>query len=139
MTDVIIIEQCCHCHRNLSVDKLTHNKSSNVYYCSDTADCRIAQGQNQERLHKDSTGAHSHFTKPNFSFHYRQSGCGNAFTGFVVGTSVFFGSWIYAIKTYGWFLGLGLGWIPSFFLGIMAAIFWPVAVLVILGILIFSY
>jgi hypothetical protein len=58
--------------------------------------------------------------------------------GFFVGVSVFFGSWAYAIKTYGWFLGLGLGWIPSFFLGFMAGMFWPIAIILILGLLLFS-
>ena len=31
----------------------------------------------------------------------------------LLGILTFFGCWIYAVATYGWFLGLSLGWIPS--------------------------
>ena len=32
---------------------------------------------------------------------------------FLVTATAFFGSWAYAITTYGWFLGGTLGWIPA--------------------------
>ena len=138
MSDVIVIEQCCYCHRNLSLDKLIHNESKDIYYCSDSDDCRLAQEQAHENPVREITREHARPTGKVWSYQYRQSSCGNALTGFLVGVGVFFGCWIYAIKTYGWFLGLGLGWIPSFFFAVMAGMFWPLAVLIILGILIFS-
>lgn len=50
---------------------------------------------------------------------------------YVTSIAVFFGAWIFAVKTYGWFLGLTFGWIPSVFLGIIIAVLVP-PVLVIL-------
>lgn len=37
-----------------------------------------------------------------------------------VGIAVFLGGWVYAIATYGFFLGAGLGWLPAAFLGVIA-------------------
>ena len=37
----------------------------------------------------------------------------------------FFGSWIYCAVSYGYLLGVGLGWLPSLFVATLAAIFWP--------------
>lgn len=31
----------------------------------------------------------------------------------------FFGCWIYSIAAFGWFLGLGLGWLPSYFIALI--------------------
>jgi len=138
MSDVIVVEQCCYCHRNLSVEKLIHNESKDVYYCSDLDDCRNAQEQNHEQPTRYNGRVKGTFSHPHLRFHYKQSSCGNALMGFFVGISVFFGSWVYAIKAYGWFLGLGLGWIPSFFLGIIAGMFWPIAIILILVLLLFS-
>lgn len=42
----------------------------------------------------------------------------------------FTSGWAYAIYGYGFFLGVGLGWIPSFFLAMFAAWVWPLTVLV---------
>jgi hypothetical protein len=39
--------------------------------------------------------------------------------GLIAGILTFFGCWIYCIAAYGFFLGVGLGWLPS---GIIAAI-----------------
>ena len=33
----------------------------------------------------------------------------------IIGIIIFFIGWIYAISTFGFFLGLGLGWIPALF------------------------
>jgi hypothetical protein len=41
---------------------------------------------------------------------------------FCAGAAVFFACWIYAALTYGWFLGISLGWIPSAFFGVVAAL-----------------
>lgn len=138
MSDVIVIEQCSYCRRNLSADKLVFNETRQVYYCADAEDCRLAQGQSQGAADGPTARGYGHPGQSNFKLHYRQSSCGSALLGLFVGISVFFGSWGYAIKSYGWFLGLGLGWIPAFFLGIMAGMFWPAALLIILGLLLFS-
>ena len=42
----------------------------------------------------------------------------------VASVVTFFGCWIYCISTYGFLLGVGLGWLPS---GIVAAIVFPIA------------
>jgi hypothetical protein len=57
--------------------------------------------------------------------------------GKVVGIVTFIASWIYAIANYGLFLGLGLGWIPSIFIGVLAGITWPL--LLIIGGLLLLY
>ena len=138
MSDVIVIEQCCYCQRNLSADKLVFNENRKIYYCADTEACHFAQEQNQDTGERPTAKDYGHPGHSTFKLQYRQSSCGSALLGLFVGISVFFGSWGYAIKTYGWFLGLGLGWIPSFFLGILAGMFWPAALLIILGLLLFS-
>lgn len=50
----------------------------------------------------------------------------------IVGTISFIASWIYAIATYGFFLGVGLGWIPSLVIGFLAGLLWPLIGLVLL-------
>ena len=50
-------------------------------------------------------------------------------------------AWIYAIASYGFFLGLGLGWIPSAIIGALVGFLWPllvVAGLIFLGIIIYA-
>jgi len=138
MTDVIIIERCCYCHRNLSKDRLNYSPADNTYFCKDTEDCLEARSEVIEpEVLTGSEQEQNRYFNRSFNFHYKQSGCGGALMGFLVGISVFFGSWIYAIKTYGWFLGLALGWIPSLFLSVFAAMFWPVAILVFLWLILF--
>lgn len=53
-----------------------------------------------------------------------------------VGVVAFFGCWIYAIATYGWFLGLAFGWIPSLMIATIAIALSPVLLLVLLLLLI---
>ena len=49
-------------------------------------------------------------------------------------------SWIYAAVSWGFLIGLGLGWIPSIFIGIIAGAIWPLLVLVfIAGLAIIGY
>lgn len=49
----------------------------------------------------------------------------------------FIGCWIYTIAHYGFFLGLGLGWIPSLFIAALAGLIWPlIAVVLTIGIII---
>jgi hypothetical protein len=61
----------------------------------------------------------------------------------IVGFCTFWGCWIYAIATYGWFLGLGVGWIPSLFIayifGLLAGVLWPLLLLGMLAILYMSF
>ncbi|MBR0681133.1 hypothetical protein GXW74_11600 [Roseomonas eburnea] len=53
---------------------------------------------------------------------------GAGLTGFVV----FFGSWVYCIAHYGFLLGVGLGWLPSLIVAVVAAALWPIAALLLL-------
>ena len=47
-------------------------------------------------------------------------------TGYVITfVIIFIGSWIYAIATYGFFLGVGLGWFPALVIAGLASLFWP--------------
>lgn len=56
-------------------------------------------------------------------------------TGFVV----FVGSWIYCIATYGYLLGVGLGWLPSIIVAVIAGFLWPLIALAIVVILWFAF
>jgi len=54
----------------------------------------------------------------------------------LIGVIVFFGCWVYAIMTYGWFLGLALGWIPSIFIAGIAILLSPlIGVALIIGLI----
>jgi hypothetical protein len=48
---------------------------------------------------------------------------------------VFLCCWIYCISTYGFLLGVGLGWLPSAIVATIAAALWPI--LIIVGIKLF--
>ena len=55
----------------------------------------------------------------------------------LVAVGVFLGCWIYAIAEYGWFLGLGLGWVPAFFIAAFAYflfwfLFWVAVILLVI-------
>lgn len=64
----------------------------------------------------------------------RRNGVGGYRIGFwVTWVLVFLGAWAYAIATYGWFLGLALGWIPAAIIGALAGAVWPLWVLLIGG------
>jgi hypothetical protein len=52
---------------------------------------------------------------------------------------VFVTSWIYCIATYGFLFGVGLGWLPSLIVGGLAALLWPLlVVLIVIAIIYFS-
>jgi hypothetical protein len=51
----------------------------------------------------------------------------------------FIASWIYCISSYGYFLGISLGWIPSIIAASIAAIIWPIAVLAMIAMAIFLF
>ena len=41
---------------------------------------------------------------------------------------VFVGCWIYCIASYGFLLGVGLGWLPSGIVATITSFLWPIAV-----------
>lgn len=48
------------------------------------------------------------------------------------GVPTFLACWAYAIATYGWFLGGGLGWLPALCIAGLVGILWPLVLLVAL-------
>lgn len=55
----------------------------------------------------------------------------------IVGVVTFFGCWIYAVATYGWFLGLAFGWIPSLIVAGIATLLSPIiAILLLIGVVV---
>ena len=58
----------------------------------------------------------------------------------VVGVVTFLGCWIYAIATYGWFLGLAFGWIPALIITIIITLLSPViAILLLIAVIILLF
>jgi hypothetical protein len=49
---------------------------------------------------------------------------------------LFIGCWIYCIATYGFLLGVGLGWLPSAIVATIVSLFWP---LLVLGLIVLVY
>ncbi len=45
---------------------------------------------------------------------------------------IFIGSWIYCIASYGFLIGVGLGWFPSLIAAAILSIFWPLLVLAVI-------
>lgn len=44
---------------------------------------------------------------------------------FITWFIVFIGSWIYCIASYGYLMGVGLGWLPSLIVATVAGYLWP--------------
>lgn len=60
--------------------------------------------------------------------------------GFITAAIAFIACWIYAVISWGLLLGIGLGWIPSLFIGAIAGFIWPLLALVlVLGIGVVAY
>lgn len=57
---------------------------------------------------------------------------------YIVGGIAFVIAWIYAIASYGFFLGVGLGWLPAAVIGFIAGVLWPL-VLFAAAILLFLF
>ena len=56
----------------------------------------------------------------------------------ITGGITFIACWIYAIVKWGFLLGVGLGWIPSFFIAVIAGFLWPLlASLLLIALLLF--
>lgn len=58
---------------------------------------------------------------------------------YIVGGIVFLLAWLYAVVTYGLFLGLGLGWLPALVIGFIAGILWPFILLLLLGLAAYAF
>jgi hypothetical protein len=59
----------------------------------------------------------------------------------ITGSLAFIASWVYAAISWGFLLGVGLGWVPAIFIGIIAGFIWPLIVLalvLIIGVIAFS-
>lgn len=56
--------------------------------------------------------------------------------GFITGAIAFIACWIYAIVSWGFLLGVGLGWIPSLFIAVIAGFIWPLLALALVVILV---
>lgn len=50
-------------------------------------------------------------------------------------TLTFIGCWIYCIASYGFLLGVGLGWIPSLITAFIVSFFWPLILLAIIALI----
>ncbi len=60
--------------------------------------------------------------------------------GFITGAITFIACWIYAIVSWGFLLGVGLGWIPSLFIAVIAGFIWPLLALVlVVGIAVIAF
>ena len=59
---------------------------------------------------------------------------------YFIGSVVFIGVWIYAIVSWGFLIGIAIGWVPALIAGAIAGFLWPLAILIalILAILIFG-
>jgi hypothetical protein len=52
----------------------------------------------------------------------------------ITGLIIFVGAWIYCIVTYGFLLGVGLGWLPAAITAVVAGLLWPlIAAVLLLG------
>lgn len=61
---------------------------------------------------------------------------GAVITAFIV----FIGSWIYCIAEYGYLLGVGLGWLPSIIVAVIAGALWPlIAIAIVVGIAVIAF
>lgn len=52
---------------------------------------------------------------------------------------VFIGSWIYCIAEYGFLFGVGLGWLPSLIVAVIAGLLWPLICIIIFIFLMMVY
>ena len=55
----------------------------------------------------------------------------------ITGILTFIPTWIYCIYKYGFLLGVGLGWLPSMIVAFIAALIWPVILILIMLCIIF--
>lgn len=55
----------------------------------------------------------------------------------LIGILTFISSWIYAIVSYGWFLGIAFGWIPALIIAFISAFLWPLIALILILFIVF--
>ena len=46
----------------------------------------------------------------------------------ITGTILFIGVWIYAVSSWGFLVGISLGWIPAFITAALGAALWPLII-----------
>lgn len=51
----------------------------------------------------------------------------------ITGSIIFIVVWIYAMVSWGFLIGITIGWIPGLIAGVIGGFLWPVAVLVLIG------
>lgn len=49
----------------------------------------------------------------------------------LVGGVTFIATWIFCAIKYGFLLGVGLGWLPAVFCGVIAGVLWPIPLLLL--------
>lgn len=54
----------------------------------------------------------------------------------IVGVLSFLAIWIYALASWGFLIGLMIGWIPALIGGVILGFLWPLVVLAVIGIII---
>jgi|GEM_PF-1224333 len=71
-----------------------------------------------------------------------QNGLWYLVIGWIVGFICFTGIWIYAFNTWGFLIGLAIGWLPALIGGLIAGFLWPlilVAIVVIAFLLYYQF
>ncbi len=51
----------------------------------------------------------------------------------ITGIIIFIGVWIYAIASWGFLLGVMIGWLPAMIAGLIGGILWPLIILIVVG------
>ena len=59
--------------------------------------------------------------------------------GFITGALVFIGVWIYALASWGFLVGMTIGWIPALISAVIAGFIWPVLAVVVIGIILLLF
>lgn len=106
----------CGCGETVRDDRVFANKEHQHAWMRAEA-AREGYGRNS-----DTTPDHVITPSPGTSAWYAIGFC---ITSFIV----FVGSWAYCIATYGFLLGVGLGWLPSIIVAIITGALWPLIAL----------
>ena len=61
--------------------------------------------------------------------------------GYIIGAyiespSFLLGVWIYAIASWGFLVGIAIGWLPAIIAAFIAGLLWPLVVLVVIGLIV---
>ncbi|MEK7574512.1 MAG: hypothetical protein AAB514_03215 [Patescibacteria group bacterium] len=63
-------------------------------------------------------------------------GDGYIIGAYITGALVFIGVWIYAIASWGFLVGIAIGWLPAIIAAFIAGLLWPLVVLVVIGLIV---